>query len=112
MPPAKIAPNARGNERQINLDKLMVNAPEGRIGLGALFGRQQVISWCDELTPDGISTTKEVPDWPPKFNGVVKTQSSLCGGSWQMPVPELKATGNTKQNKVDVSGPLQGNSYL
>jgi translocation and assembly module TamB len=27
-------------------------------------------------------------------------------------VPELKITGNVKQNKVDVEGSLQGNSYL
>jgi translocation and assembly module TamB len=29
-----------------------------------------------------------------------------------MSVPELKITGNVKQNKVDVEGSLQGNSYL
>lgn len=29
-----------------------------------------------------------------------------------MSVPELKITGNVKQNKVDVSGSLQGNSYM
>ncbi len=29
-----------------------------------------------------------------------------------MSVPELKITGNVKQNKVDVAGSLQGNSYL
>lgn len=27
-------------------------------------------------------------------------------------MPELKITGNVKQNKVDVAGSLQGNSYL
>lgn len=43
---------------------------------------------------------------------MIKTQGSLYGGSWQMSVPELKITGNVKQNKVDVSGSLQGNSYL
>jgi translocation and assembly module TamB len=53
-----------------------------------------------------------VPDWPSKLNGRIKTQGSLYGGSWQMSVPELKITGNVKQNKVDVSGSLQGNSYL
>lgn len=30
LPPAKIALNAKGNERQINLDKLTVNATEGK----------------------------------------------------------------------------------
>jgi translocation and assembly module TamB len=40
---------------------------------------------------------------------MIKTQGSLYGGSWQMSVPELKITGNVKQNKV--SGSLQGNSY-
>lgn len=31
LPPAKIALNAKGNERQINLDKLTVNAPKGKL---------------------------------------------------------------------------------
>ena len=53
-----------------------------------------------------------MPDWPSKLNGRIKTQGSLYGGSWQMSVPELKITGNVKQNKVDVAGSLQGNSYL
>jgi translocation and assembly module TamB len=43
-----------------------------------------------------------VPDWPSKLNGLIKTRGSLYGGSWQMSVPELKITGNVKQNKVDV----------
>lgn len=29
-----------------------------------------------------------------------------------MDVPELKLTGNVKQNKVNVEGSLKGNSYL
>ncbi|SQC39797.1 Uncharacterised protein [Klebsiella pneumoniae] len=44
-----------------------------------------------------------MPDWPSKLNGRIKTQGSLYGGSWQMSVPELKITGNVKQNKVDVA---------
>lgn len=35
LPPAKIALNAKGNERQINLDKLTVNAPKGNRAEGA-----------------------------------------------------------------------------
>ncbi len=29
-----------------------------------------------------------------------------------MEVPELKLTGNVKQNKVNVDGTLKGNSYM
>lgn len=29
-----------------------------------------------------------------------------------MDVPELKLTGNVKQNKVNVDGTLKGNSYM
>ena len=112
LPPAKINLNAKGNEQQVNLDKLTVAALEGKTELKALLDWQQAISWRGELTLDGINTAKEVPDWPSKLNGLIKTQGSLYGGSWQMSVPELKITGNVKQNKVDVSGSLQGNSYM
>ncbi|MDI5553544.1 hypothetical protein MJM47_17650, partial [Salmonella enterica subsp. enterica serovar Cerro] len=37
---------------------------------------------------------------------------SLYGGTWQMDVPELKLTGNVKQNSVNVNGTLKGNSYM
>ncbi|VDR30235.1 Uncharacterised protein [Raoultella terrigena] len=112
LPPAKISLNAKGNEQQVNIDKLTVAALEGKTELKALLDWQQAISWRGELTLDGINTAKEVPDWPSKLNGLIKTQGSLYGGSWQMSVPELKITGNVKQNKVDVSGSLQGNSYM
>jgi translocation and assembly module TamB len=104
--------DAKGNEQQVNLDKLTVAALEGKTELKALLDWQQAISWRGELKLTGINTAKEVPDWPSKLNGLIKTRGSLYGGSWQMDVPELKITGNVKQNKVDVEGSLQGNSYL
>ncbi|MCQ7058728.1 autotransporter assembly complex protein TamB [Escherichia coli] len=112
IPPATITLDAKGNEQQINLDKLTVAALEGKTELKALLDWQQAISWRGELTLDGINTAKELPDWPSKLNGLVKTRGSLYGGTWQMEVPELKLTGNVKQNKVNVNGSLKGNSYL
>ncbi|HHW4413791.1 autotransporter assembly complex protein TamB [Citrobacter freundii] len=112
IPPATITLDAKGNEQQINLDKLSVAALEGKTELKALVDWQQAISWRGELTLDGINTAKEVPEWPSKLNGVIKTRGSLYGGSWQMEVPELKLSGNVKQNKVNVNGSLKGNSYL
>ncbi|WP_436857986.1 autotransporter assembly complex protein TamB [Citrobacter tructae] len=112
IPPATITLDAKGNEQQINLDKLNVAALEGKTELKALVDWQQAISWRGELTLDGINTAKEVPDWPSKLNGLIKTRGSLYGGSWQMEIPELKLTGNVKQNKVNVDGSLKGNSYM
>ena len=112
IPPATITLDAKGNEQQINLDKLSVAALEGKTELKALVDWQQAISWRGELTLDGINTVKEVPDWPSRLNGLIKTRGSLYGGSWQMEIPELKLTGNVKQNKVNVDGSLKGNSYM
>ncbi|GAL46789.1 MULTISPECIES: autotransporter assembly complex protein TamB [Citrobacter] len=112
IPPATITLDAKGNEQQINLDKLSIAALEGKTELKALVDWQQAISWRGELTLDGIDTAKTIPDWPSKLNGLVKTRGSLYGGSWQMEIPELKLTGNVKQNKVNVNGSLKGNSYL
>ncbi|MEX9253309.1 autotransporter assembly complex protein TamB [Pseudenterobacter timonensis] len=112
VPPATITLDAKGNEQQINLDKLTIAALEGKTELTALLDWQQAISWRGELKLDGINTAKEVPDWPSKLDGLIKTRGSLYGGSWQMEVPKLKITGNVKQNKVDVEGSLRGNSYL
>ncbi|MDT7462045.1 autotransporter assembly complex protein TamB [Citrobacter koseri] len=112
IPLATITLDAKGNEQQINLDKLTVAALEGKTELKALVDWQQAISWRGELTLDGINTAKEIPDWPSTLNGLIKTRGSLYGGSWQMDVPELKLTGNVKQNKVNVNGSLKGNSYM
>ncbi|TDN57556.1 autotransporter assembly complex protein TamB [Scandinavium goeteborgense] len=112
LPPATITLDAKGNEQQVNLDKLTIAALEGKTELKALLDWQQAISWRGELKLDGINTSKEVPDWPAKLNGLIKTSGSLYGGSWQVDVPELKLTGNVKQNKVNVDGKLSGNSYL
>ncbi len=100
VPPATITLDGKGNEQQVNLDKLTVAALEGKTELTALLDWQQAISWRGELTLTGINTAKEVPDWPSKLDGQITTRGSLYGGSWQMDVPELKLTGNVKQNKV------------
>ncbi len=112
VPPANIKLDAKGNELQVNLDKLTVAALEGTTELKALLDWQQAISWRGELALHGINTAKEVPDWPSKLDGLIKTQGSLYGGTWQMDVPSLKITGNVKQNKVNVDGSLKGNSYM
>ncbi|HFZ8994459.1 TPA: autotransporter assembly complex protein TamB [Citrobacter freundii] len=112
IPPATIALDAKGNEQQVNVDKLTVAALEGKTELKALLDWQQAISWRGELTLQGINTAKEVPDWPSKLDGLIKTRGSLYGGTWQMEVPELKLAGNVKQNKVRVEGALKGNSYM
>ncbi len=112
VPPATITLDAKGNEQQVNLDKLRVAALQGNIDLKAVLDWQQAISWRSELTLEGINTAKFAPDWPSKLDGLIKTRGSLYGGSWQMDVPELKITGNVKQNRVDVNGKLKGNSYM
>jgi translocation and assembly module TamB len=112
VPPANITLDAKGNEQQVNLDKLTVAALEGKTELTALLDWQQAISWRGELKLTGINTAKEVPDWPSKLDGLIKTRGSLYGGTWQMDVPEIKLTGNVKQNKVNVEGSVKGNSYL
>ncbi|MFP5597689.1 autotransporter assembly complex protein TamB [Kluyvera sp. 142486] len=112
VPPADITIDAKGNERQVSLDKLTVAALEGKTELTALLDWQQAISWRGELALRGINTAKVAPDWPSKLDGLIKTNGSLYGGTWQMNVPEVKITGNVKQNKVNVDGSMRGNSYM
>ncbi len=59
-PPATITLDAKGNEQQVNLDKLTVAALEGKTELKALLDWQQAISWRGELTLNGINTAKEI----------------------------------------------------
>lgn len=66
---------------QVNLDKLTVAALEGKTELTALLDWQQAISWRGELKLTGINTAKEVPDWPSKLDGLIKTRGSLYGGT-------------------------------
>ncbi|WP_058912565.1 autotransporter assembly complex protein TamB [Entomohabitans teleogrylli] len=112
VPPATITLDAKGNEQQVNLDKLRVAALQGNIDLSALLDWQQAISWRGELSLKGINTAQQFPDWPAKLDGIVKTRGSLYGGSWQLDIPELKLNGNVKQNPVKVEGQLKGNNYL
>lgn len=81
VPPADITTDAKGNELQVNLDKLTVAALEGKTELTALLDWQQAISWRGELKLTGINTAKEVPDWPSKLDGLIKTRGSLYGGT-------------------------------
>jgi translocation and assembly module TamB len=75
--------------------------------LTALLDWQQAISWRGELKLTGINTGKEVPDWPFKLDGLIKRAAActVARGRW---MPEIKLTGNVKQNKVNVEGSLKG----
>ncbi|MFQ8717447.1 MAG: hypothetical protein ACLR9W_03065 [Enterobacter hormaechei] len=69
---------------QVNLDKLTVAALEGKTELTALLDWQQAISWRGELKLTGINTAKEVPDWPSKLDGLIKTAvaCTVAPGRW------------------------------
>lgn len=112
LPSATITLDGKGNEQQINIDKLDVAALQGHTTLKALLDWRQAISWRGELALNGINTAKQYPDWPSKLDGLMKLRGSYYGSSWQLDVPELKLAGNVKQNKVNVNGQLKGNSYM
>ncbi|WP_312312082.1 translocation/assembly module TamB domain-containing protein [Atlantibacter sp.] len=112
IPPASLTLDAKGNEQNINIDKLSVAALEGTTDLKAVLDWQQAISWRGEVTLNKINTAKTWPDWPAKLDGLVKLQGSLYGGTWQLNVPEIKLAGNVKDNAVKVDGKLRGNSYM
>ena len=111
IPPATMALDGKGNIEQFSLDKLRLAALEGNTDLTALVDWSKAISWRSELKLSGINTAKQYPDWPAKLEGQITTRGSLYGGSWQMRVPELKLSGNVKQNAVIAEGSLYGNSY-
>ena len=85
IPPATITLDAKGNEQQVNLDKLTVAALEGKTELKALLDWQQAISWRGELTLNGINTAKEIPEWPSKLNGLIKpaVACTAAPGRWR-----------------------------
>ena len=111
-PPARITREAKGKDRRVNLDKHASAALDGTAECRALLDWQKTINWRGELALHGINTGKLAPEWPSKLEGLIKTNGSLYGGTWQMSVPEMKITGNVKQNKVLVDGSARGNSYL
>lgn len=112
LPPATLSLHAKGNQQQINLDKLTLTALQGKTELQALVDWQRALSWRGELTVSGVNTAKILPDWPARLNGRLTTHGSLYGGSWQVAVPEIVLTGNLKQENIDIRGSLQGNSYM
>ncbi|PIN63699.1 hypothetical protein CKQ90_32855, partial [Klebsiella pneumoniae] len=69
------------------------------VGAGAENYRQrEAEQLARRADPPTASTPPRGAGLASKLNGRIKTQGSLYGGSWQMSVPELKITGNVKQN--------------
>lgn len=112
VPPATITLDAKGNERQVNLNSLRVAALKGTTELNALVDWQQAISWHWSLTLKDINTATTWPEWPARLDGRMKGSGSLHGGSWQLDIPELALAGNVRQNKVNVASQLKGNNYM
>ena len=112
LPPATLFLDGQGNLEQFKIDKLRLAALQGITELNGILDWSKAISWRADLRLSGINTAKQFPEWPAKLDGNLKTRGSLYGGSWQIDVPELKLTGNVKENKVNVAGQIRGNNYM
>lgn len=112
LPAAQLSLQAKGDAGQFNLQRLRLATLQGNIDLQALVDWNNAISWRSDLLIDNIDTARQYPDWPARLNGQITTRGSLFGGTWQMAVPKLELTGRVKQNPVNISGNLRGNSYM
>ena len=110
VPPTLLLLDAKGNEQQLRLTRLRLNALQGKTELTCIIDWSKAISWNGVLTLSDINTAKQWSQWPAKLQGKIVTTGSIHGGSWQLKIPEISLDGNVKGNLLRVRGEITGNA--
>ncbi|MCK9467929.1 MAG: translocation/assembly module TamB domain-containing protein [Porticoccaceae bacterium] len=76
--PVELALSGSGSELAVQLERLLLDSPLGRVDANGDFNAAEPISWSLDLALHDIDSAPLVPDWPAKITSRLQTQ-----GHWQ-----------------------------
>ncbi|MXP67689.1 translocation/assembly module TamB domain-containing protein [Pantoea sp. Aalb] len=110
IPLSNIVLNARGNFKQLRLDKLQLISSKSYINLTALVDWNTNINWYSNLNFSNIDLINHYPKWPTKLNGEILACGILDSPNWSFSILKFIVNGNIRNNLMHASGSFIGNS--
>lgn len=95
-----------GTNEAATLDHAIVKLPQGEVNLTGKINWQKALQWDTQIKLDNVDIRNELPTYPIKLKGNIKTTGMLEGEIWQLNIPQLQLEGNIKQADFSTNGSI------
>ncbi|MWN32139.1 MULTISPECIES: autotransporter assembly complex protein TamB [unclassified Gilliamella] len=99
-----------GTNQDATIDHGIIKLPQGEINIAGTANWQQALQWDTNIKLNKVDITKEVPNYPIRLNGQLKTTGSLEGDKWEFKLSDLQLKGNVNHADLLASGNVFVNS--
>lgn len=99
-----------GTNEAATFDHAIVKLPQGEVNLMGKINWQKALQWDTQIKLDNVDIRNELPTYPIKLTGNIKTTGMLDGEKWQVDIPQLQLKGNIKQADFFTDGSIFVNS--
>ncbi|MWN05433.1 translocation/assembly module TamB domain-containing protein [Gilliamella sp. Pas-s95] len=99
-----------GTNQGAMIDHGIIKLPQGEINIAGTANWQQALQWDTDIKLNNVDITKELPNYPIRLNGQLKTTGSLESDKWAFNLSDLQLKGNINHADFLASGNLSVNS--
>lgn len=101
----------KGTNQSAIFDHGIVKLPQGEINVSGNLDWQKALHWDAKVKLTDVDTSKDLPNYPIRLNGQLKTNGQLEGDKWQLNLPEIQLKGNINHADFSTNGSIQINSH-
>lgn len=95
---------SNGTNESINIKRMAATLPQGEFALSGKLDWLKALKWDAVVNFNKVDLSKEIPNYPIKVDGQIKTDGSLDGADWMVNLSEMQLNGNINDAPLQTSG--------
>ncbi|WP_392561887.1 translocation/assembly module TamB domain-containing protein [Orbus sturtevantii] len=99
-----------GTHESLNIKSISALLPQGEFNLSTQLDWRKALTWDAIIDFKKIDLSREIPDYPIKLDGELKTNGIIDSQSWIVNLNEMQLNGNINQAPLLASGNIAINS--
>ena len=110
IPESAINLQAKGDESQLNIRRLVATLLDGKIALDGQLRWQNQLAWNADIQLDNINPGAKWPDYPGRLTGSAGVSGSVVDDDWRLAVRDLAILGDFREHPFELKGQLEKES--
>ena len=106
LPETSLDMVGNGTNQSASFEYANIKFPQGDINISGQLDWQKALKWNTSVKLNNVDLTKELPSYPIRLTGQLKTTGSIDGEAWQLNIPDMQLNGNIKQASFSANGNL------
>jgi translocation and assembly module TamB len=98
-----------GTNQDAMIERANIKLPHGEINVAGNISWLQALQWNTSLKLNNVDLTNELPSYPIRLNGLLKTTGKLEEGKWIVNLSDLQLKGNINHADFFASGSMSSN---